>query len=156
MTHAPRTSWSPVRRRGALGQELAGRRADRRPVRAVPLTAAPKTAPTGDASYRAPAKVRWTGPHGTTRTGHALVGTDLPAGAAAAVRQDGRGLPAAEPPGPAEATAQAALFGTAAALAFGGPAYGTTAPVRRRLDGRRRDLWGAWDLVGPRRGRTAS
>ncbi|MEU3347245.1 hypothetical protein ABZ723_20105 [Streptomyces sp. NPDC006700] len=141
----------------AAGQEFARQRADRQPVRAVLLTAAPGTASTGDVSYQTPVKVRWTGPDGATRTGQALVGTDLPAGAAVAVWQDGRGFLAAEPPGPAEATAQAALFGTAAALAFGGLTYGTTALVRRRLDRRRHDLWSAqWDVVGPRRDRTAS
>nr|WP_159024962.1 hypothetical protein [Streptomyces sp. CB01373] len=123
------------------------------------LTSAPETASTGDATCRAPAKVRRTGPDGTTRTGQAMVSTDLPAGAAVTVRQDGRGFLAAsaEPPGPSEVTAQAAPFGTAAALAFGGPAHGTTALVRRRLDRRRYELWGAdWDLVGPRRDRTTS
>ncbi|MFI1292332.1 hypothetical protein ACH4VM_28345 [Streptomyces sp. NPDC020792] len=135
----------------AAGQELAWQRADRHPVRAVLLTAAPATAPTENASYRAPAKVRWTGPDGTTRTGQTLVSTGLPAGAAVTVWQDGRGHLAAEPPGPAEATAQAALFGTSAALVLGGLVHGSTTLVRRRLDRRRYDLWGAeWDLVGPR------
>ncbi|MFE4413036.1 hypothetical protein [Streptomyces sp. NPDC056821] len=135
----------------AAGQELAWQRADRQPVRAVLLTAAPAATPTENASYQAPAKIRWTGPDGTTRTGQALVSTDLPAGAAVTIWQDGRGHLAGEPPGPAEATAQAALFGTSVALAFGGLAYGSTALVRRRLDRRRHDLWAAeWDLVGPR------
>ncbi|MFB6959072.1 hypothetical protein ACFCYB_19075 [Streptomyces sp. NPDC056309] len=136
---------------GAAGQELARQRADRHPVRAVLLTAAPAATPTENASHQAPAKVRWTGPDGTTRTGQTLLGTDLPAGAAVTVRQDGRGHLATEPRGPAEATAQAALFGTSVSLAFGALVYGSTALVRRRLDRRRYDLWGAeWDLVGPR------
>ncbi|MGW4043484.1 Rv1733c family protein [Streptomyces sp. NPDC004721] len=135
----------------ATGQELAWQRADRHPVRAVLFTAAPAATPTENASYQAPAKVRWTGPDGTTRTGQTLVSTDLPAGAAVTVWQDGRGHLTSEPPGPAEATAQATLFGTSVALAFGGLVYGSTALVRRRLDRRRHDLWGAeWELVGPR------
>ncbi|MFB7456226.1 hypothetical protein [Streptomyces sp. NPDC056188] len=118
------------------------------------LTSAPETASTGDATCRAPAKVRRTGPDGTTRTGQALA-----TGAVITVRQDGRGFLAASagPPDLSEVTAQAALFGTAAALALGGPAHGTTALVRRRLDRRRYELWGAdWDPVGPRRDRTTS
>ncbi|MFJ3249412.1 phosphoribosyltransferase family protein [Streptomyces sp. NPDC094154] len=111
----------------AAGRELARQRADRQPVRAVLLTAAPETASTGDATCRAPAKVRRTGPDGTTRTRQVLVSTDLPTGAAITVRQDGRGF-------------LAALFGAAAALALGGPAHGTTALVRRRLDRRRYEL----------------
>ncbi|MGW5128668.1 Rv1733c family protein [Streptomyces sp. NPDC004069] len=135
----------------AAGQELARQHTDRQPVRAVLLTTAPEITSAGDVTYRAPVTVRWTGPDGSVRTGQSLVSTDLPAGATVTVWQDGRGRLTTEPPGPTEATAQAALFGTSAALVLGGLVYGTTALVRRRLDRRRRDLWGAeWDRVGPR------
>ncbi|WP_229859937.1 Rv1733c family protein [Streptomyces anandii] len=134
----------------AADQEFAHQRADRHPVAAVLVTDVPQTANGGDA-YRAPAKVRWTAPDGTARTGRALVETGLQSGTKVTVWQNGRGTLTTQPPGPTEARVEAALFGASAALALAGLVYGGTALARWRLDRHRYEQWGAeWDLIGPR------
>ncbi|MFI1163480.1 hypothetical protein ACH4UM_07675 [Streptomyces sp. NPDC020801] len=135
----------------AADQEFARQRSDRHAVPAVLLTDLPRSTSTGSDGYRALAKVRWTAPDGATRTGRTLVSTGLRSGTTITVWQDGRGVLTTEPPGSTEGTVEAALFGTSAALALGGLAFGTTALARWRLDRRRCDQWGReWELIGPR------
>ncbi|MET9146822.1 hypothetical protein [Streptomyces sp. NPDC004042] len=135
----------------AAGQEFAGQRADRQAAAAVLLTDAPRSlSPSTDGS-ETPARVRWTAPDGTTRTARTLVPSGLPAGTAITVWQNGRGALTTEPPGPAEAHTQAALFGGAAALSFAGLTYGTAALARWCLDRRLYERWGTeWEVVGPK------
>lgn len=138
----------------AADEVFAGQRADRHSVRAVLLTDVPRPAATiGGARERIVAKVRWTTPDGTSRTGSTLVKTGLDAGSGIVVWLDGNGALTTQPPSPTEASVEAALLGLAAALAFTGAAYGAGAVVRWRLDRRRVESWGReWDLVGPQWG----
>lgn len=138
----------------AAAEECAHQRAERHSAQAVLLGAVPQDVPavkgTGN---RMLAKVRWTAPDGTTRTGYTRVSTGLHTGSRLTVWQDGRGALATEPTGPAEAAAEAVLFGAAAALAVCGATLGAGAAVRWRLDQRRYAQWGKeWDLVGPQWG----
>ncbi|MFI9155798.1 hypothetical protein [Streptomyces sp. NPDC053367] len=138
----------------AADASFAEQRAERTPVRAVVLADAPSDGPhAGTVADRVRAKVRWTAPDGTTRTGVALVERGHRTGSAVVVWQDARGTLAPEPPTSAEASVEAGLLGGAAAIAFSGTVVGAGAVVRWRLDRRRLDLWGReWELVGPRWG----
>ncbi|PZG95259.1 hypothetical protein C1I97_27190 [Streptomyces sp. NTH33] len=131
-------------------QDFARQRADRQPVRAVLLTDTPPTAPADSDRHRPMAEVRWTAPDGTARIGLTPVDGGLRSGATVTVWQDGHGVLVPRPAAPAEGRVEAALFGTAAALALACLSYVTTTAVRRRLDQRRYDQWAAeWELVGP-------
>jgi hypothetical protein len=138
----------------AADEVFAGQRADRHSVRAVLLTDVPSPAATiGGVRERIVAKVRWTAPDGTRRTGSTLVRTGLDAGSGVVVWLNGKGDLTTQPPSPTEASLEAALLGLAAALAFTGAAYGAGGVVRWRLEQRRVDSWGReWDLVGPQWG----
>ncbi|MCH0562272.1 hypothetical protein [Streptomyces sp. MUM 2J] len=138
----------------ATDEALARQRTERYPVQAVLVTDSQRAA-IGDSSSgdRVTAKVRWTAPDGITHTGYALVDSGQKAGAHVVVWLDARGALAHEPPSPAEAALESALFGGAAALALAGVALGCGAMVRWRLDRRRIDAWGReWDVVEPRWG----
>ncbi|MGQ4388659.1 Rv1733c family protein [Streptomyces sp. SAS_270] len=138
----------------AAAEEFAHQRAERHSVQAVLLSAVPQDAPTVKASgNRVLAKVRWTSPDGTARSGYTRVSAGLQAGSRLTVWQDDRGVLTTKPTGPTEATAEAVLFGAAAALAVSGATLGAGAAVRWRLDQRRFAQWGReWDLVGPQWG----
>jgi hypothetical protein len=138
----------------ASDASLAEQRAERTPVRAVVLADAPTdTARAGTVADQVRAKVRWTAPDGTTRTGVALVERGHRPGSPVVVWQDPRGTLATEPPTRTEASVEAALLGAAAAVAFAGTVMGAGAVTRWRLEKRRLDLWAReWELVGPRWG----
>lgn len=134
----------------AVDQDLAQQRADRNPVRAVLLTDTPSTPSTGSDGPRPTAKIRWTAPDGTARTGQTPVDDELRAGTTITVWQDGDGALVSQPAGPTEARVKAVLLGSAATLAFVALAYAVTAAARRRLDRRRYDRWDEeWALIGP-------
>lgn len=139
----------------AAGDVFAAQRAHRHPVRAVLLADAPYGAtaawPAGGL-VRAP--VRWTAPDGTPRTGDTLVDSGLKAGAGVVVWEDDQGgLAPSRPANPTEGAIEAALFGTAAALAVAAPVYGAGALGRAWLDRRRMARWDReWNLVEPRWG----
>lgn len=129
-------------------------RAERQSVTAVLLNDVPRTvSPQAGARDLASAKVRWTGPDGTVRTGRTLVEAGQRSGAEVVVWIDGQGQLTVEPPSPVEAAIEAGFLSTMAALAVGGSAFGAGALVRWRLERRRIDRWETeWALVGPRWG----
>ncbi|NUH38794.1 hypothetical protein HUF15_18830 [Streptomyces samsunensis] len=138
----------------AADEVFARQRAERHSVRAVLLDDVPRNA-TGDgaAGDRITARVRWTGPDGSTHTDEALVESGLKAGTRTVIWTDGRDEITAEPLTPMEASIEAGALATVAALAFAGIAFGAGTLARWRLDRRRIDRWGTdWDLVGPRWG----
>ncbi|MET8247650.1 hypothetical protein ABZV31_26500 [Streptomyces sp. NPDC005202] len=99
------------------------------------------------------AKVRWTPPDGSFRTGTTMVHTGRTAGTRITVWTDARGGLTTEPRSRTEAPVEAGFFGGAAALALAGAAFGTGAVARYWLTRRRIDAWGReWDLVGPQWG----
>ncbi|KAB1139865.1 hypothetical protein F7R91_38295 [Streptomyces luteolifulvus] len=136
----------------AADDVFAQQRAERSAVRAVLLTDIPQgaEASAGSSGGRTTAKVRWTTPDGSTRTGTTLVDAAQQAGSTVKVWTNRQGDLTTEPPSQAVANIDAALLGTAAALALSGLAVGVGRVVRRRLDRRRIDRWGTqWDLIGP-------
>ncbi|MFD8340348.1 hypothetical protein ACFV42_48395 [Streptomyces solisilvae] len=138
----------------AADEVFARQRAERHSVRAVLLDNVPRNV-TGDgaAGDRITARVRWTGPEGSTHTDEALVESGLKAGTRTVIWTDGRDEITAEPLTPMEASIEAGALATVAALAFAGIAFGAGTLARWRLDRRRIDQWGTdWDLVGPRWG----
>ncbi|RPE46611.1 hypothetical protein EDD90_9960 [Streptomyces sp. Ag109_O5-1] len=138
----------------AADQVFAQQRADRRPVQAVLLTGVPKSTGTGGVTdERRMARVPWTAPDRSFRTGLTRVDADLGAGTSVMVWEDGRGRLVAEPPDATEAAIEAGVLGALAVAAVAGAALGAGAVARWRLDERRMAQWGReWDLVGPRWG----
>ncbi|MFJ7146912.1 hypothetical protein ACIQVT_01725 [Streptomyces sp. NPDC100445] len=102
---------------------------------------------------RVQGSARWT-PGQTPRTGHTLVKAGLEAGSRVTVCRDDRGrLTRARPAGPAEGHVEAALFGSAAALAVVAPVPGAGAVARARIDRRRMARWDReWPRWGPTTG----
>ncbi|MEU0922745.1 Rv1733c family protein [Streptomyces malaysiensis] len=138
----------------AADEVFARQRAERHSVRAVLLDDVPRNV-TGDgaAGDRITARVRWTGPEGSTHTDETLVESGLKAGTRTVIWTDGRDEITVEPLTPMEASIEAGALATVAALAFAGIAFGAGTLARWRLDRRRIDRWGTdWDLVGPRWG----
>ncbi|AVH54726.1 MULTISPECIES: Rv1733c family protein [Streptomyces] len=138
----------------AADETFPQQRVERTSVRAVLLSDVPKPSPgrwsSGD---KTPAKVRWTAPDGSTRTGRALVDTGLKAGTGVVVWQDRHGTLTTAPPSSTEAAVEAGALGTFAGLALAGAVHVVGAVARWRLDRRRVDGWGReWDLVGPQWG----
>ncbi|MFF1683395.1 hypothetical protein ACFVYG_46105 [Streptomyces sp. NPDC058256] len=135
----------------AADESFAQFRAERHSVEAVLLesTQAGTTAENaGD--NRTWAKVRWTASDGSTRTGRTMVESGHKAGSKVVVWINGQGRLAVEPLTATAAEDQAIIVGAAAALAFGGLAFGAGRVARWRLDQRRYDQWGReWDQVGP-------
>ncbi|MET9731065.1 hypothetical protein ABZZ79_10485 [Streptomyces sp. NPDC006458] len=138
----------------AADATFARQRAERTAVQAVVIGGAPSDAPrAGTVSDQVRAKVRWTAPDGSARTGIALVDAGHRTGSQVVVWQDTQGTLAAAPPTRAEASVEAGLLGTAASVAFAGTALGAAAVTRWRMDKRRMDRWDReWELVGPRWG----
>jgi hypothetical protein len=126
---------------------FARQRAERAPVRAVLVMDAPQASPT---FRRAVVTVRWTPAEGAARTGRTLVDAGLKAGSPVVVWTDARGDLTTEPASPMEADAEAALFGTGAALAVTGLVIGAGTAGRCLLDRRRVEAWGRdWDQLTP-------
>ncbi|KUO17749.1 Rv1733c family protein [Streptomyces dysideae] len=133
-------------------------REERYAVKAEVVTGAPAAVTTaGTTNRRALAQVHWTTPDGATQTGKTLVPAGQKAGTEVEVWLNGQGDLATEPPSPTEASVEAGVLGTAAALALAGTVFGAGALARWRLDRRRFDRWGReWDLVGPEWGHKTS
>jgi hypothetical protein len=138
----------------AADASFARQRAERSPAQAMVVADAPTDAPrAGTVSDQVRAKVRWTAPDGSVRTGVTLVDRGEKAGSQVVVWQDAQGVLATEPPSGTEALVEAALLGAAAGIAFAGTVAGAGTVVRWRLEQRRLDMWGReWELVGPRWG----
>jgi len=138
----------------ATASTLDRQRADRHSVPAVLLADVPRpTSGKWSSGDKDLAKVRWRAPDGSVRVDRTLVTVGLRAGTRVVVWEDARGTLVTEPPGPTEATLEAAVMGGFAALALAGSVCATGALVRRRLDQRRMAGWDReWDLVGPKWG----
>lgn len=138
----------------AADEVFARQRAERRPVHAVLLSDLSKRTPTTrSAGDKDVARVRWTAPDGSVRTGRTLVDTGLRSGTRLVVWQDTRGTLVTAPPDATRADVEAGFLGALAGLAVTGAVHATGALARWRLDRRRIDEWGReWDLVGPRWG----
>ncbi|MFI5688028.1 hypothetical protein [Streptomyces sp. NPDC051636] len=138
----------------AAADEFARERAERRPVRAVLLVDVPQTVGQGAGSGdRITGEVRWTAPDGSSHIGRTPVRSGQDAGTRVTVWTDTRGHLRSQPRSGTEATAEASIYGGAAALALAGAAFGLGAAGRHWLDRRRIDAWGReWDRVGPQWG----
>lgn len=138
----------------AAEQSFAEQRAGRTPVHAVLVADTPQAAAN---SYRVLAKVRWTDQDGVVHADKTLVAPGKKAGTGLTLWTNAQGEPTTTPPGPTEATIEAALLGALAALAAAGLAFGAGGLARWRLERRRIDGWGReWDLVGPSWGHKTS
>ncbi|MEV0175924.1 hypothetical protein AB0I00_33050 [Streptomyces sp. NPDC050803] len=142
----------------AADETFAQQRNERHPAQAVLLADVPRaTTSTGTTGQQALAKVRWTTDDGTTRTDHTLVQRGRQAGTEIDVWLDRDGSLVTEPPSRTEAAVEAAVLGSAAALALAGTAVGIGAVARRHLNRRCVAQWGReWELVGPEWGRQNS
>ncbi|MFI0514896.1 hypothetical protein ACH3Y9_33580 [Streptomyces sp. WSLK1-5] len=136
---------------------LDARRAAAHPVSAVLTENADRTpALTGDGTGgTVQARVRWTAPDGTVRTGLARVVPGRSADTSVKVWIDHGGNLVREPPGAEEARLQSALTGVLVALVAGSVPYGCGCLARLRLERRRlRDWETEWARVAPSGGRT--
>jgi len=101
------------------------------------------------------ARVRWTAPDGTVRTGPARVVPGRAADTSVTVWIDHGGDLVREPPSAEEARLQSALTGVLVAVGTGAVACGCGRLARLRLDRRRLRDWEAeWARVAPSGGRT--
>jgi hypothetical protein len=135
----------------AADEMLARQRAERHAVHAVLVTDLPgRTSSARSSGDKAVAKVRWTAPDGSPRTGRTLVDTGLKAGSDIEVWLDSHSRPTTAPPSTTEAAVEAGVLGAGAGLALTGAVCAAGAALRWRLDRRRVDGWGReWDLVEP-------
>lgn len=139
---------------GAVDGSLAERRERTTPVPAV-LTedaAGPSASVTqdGDGDGGVWAKVRWTAPDGTDRTGRAEVDPGSPAGTEVTVWTDPAGRPVSAPPDGADARFQIVMAGITVAVAAGGLVLLVGWLARARLRLRRLAEWETeWRQVEP-------
>ncbi|KFG06768.1 MULTISPECIES: hypothetical protein [Streptomyces] len=138
---------------GSVESGLARQRAEWRPVEAVLTEDAPEpSAPegTGTGPAKVWAKVRWTAPDGSARTGQARVDPAVLMGARVTVWTDARGLLVTKPASEAQARLRATLVGgLAGAFAAAVPLVGGRL-VRGRMERRRMDQWDVeWARIGP-------
>ncbi|MEV0692409.1 hypothetical protein [Streptomyces sp. NPDC050388] len=140
---------------GAVDGSLAGRRAQAHTVQATLVGDAARALPTpvaedGDGSGHVWAKVRWTAPDGTVRTGRAEAVPGSKAGSVVTVWTDGEGRLVSEPTGGADAQFQIVMAGLTVAAAGGGLVLLGGRLVQRRIQRRRAVAWEAeWRLVEP-------
>ena len=133
-------------------ESLARVRAERHAVRAVLLQSTEEATPLteGVPENRVRARIRWTAPDGSVRSGRALVPYGREAGTRVPVWTDDAGRLAPQPPTAAQAAFEAELLGVSAVLALGGLVYGAGRAARWRLDRRRLDGWARdWNRVEP-------
>jgi hypothetical protein len=140
---------------GAVDASLADRRERTRPVTAVLAedtargTSSPVTE-NGDGNGGVWAKVRWTAPDGTIRTGRAEVEPGSGAGSAVTVWTDPSGRLVAAPPAGAEAAFQTVMAGGTVTVTTGGLVLLCGRLVGARLQRRRLAEWEAeWRQVEP-------
>ncbi|MEU6556451.1 hypothetical protein ABZ915_40340 [Streptomyces sp. NPDC046915] len=105
------------------------------------------------AEDRVNARVRWTTPSGTSRTGKALVPAGRKAGAPATVWLDDTGRIRPAPPTSSQVRSQAAAFGVAAGVGACVLVLGLWWGARVRLDAHRRAQWDcAWAAFNAHQG----
>ncbi|RFC70733.1 hypothetical protein [Streptomyces sp. AcE210] len=140
----------------AAEASFAQLRHDRHSVRVVLVESTTRAMQTveGETNRRVRARIRWTAPDGSVRTGRAPVDSGRRAGSRVTVWLDSNGRFTEKPPAAKAAAVEAGTLGTGAALAFGGLVFAAGRLARWRLDQRRYDRWAReWDQVGPRWGR---
>ncbi|MFF7132342.1 hypothetical protein ACFZBZ_08345 [Streptomyces sp. NPDC008196] len=141
----------------AMEDDLTTRRAAVHSVSAVLTENADRTpAVTADGTGgTVRAKVRWTAPDGSTRTGVTRTEPGRTAGSPVTVWIDRRGDLQRAPLTAGEASLQSALTGVLVAVGTGAVAFGCGRLARLRLDRRRMRDWEAeWARVAPSGGRT--
>ncbi|GGW47547.1 Rv1733c family protein [Streptomyces griseoloalbus] len=138
---------------GAVDRSLAERRERTRTVPAVvaqDAAHAPSTPVTENGDGGVWAKVRWTAPDGTRRTGRAEVEPGSRAGTAVTVWTDPSGRLVSAPPEGAEASFQIVMAGVTVAVAAGGSVLLGGWLVRARMRRRRLAQWETeWRQVEP-------
>ncbi|MFD6325188.1 hypothetical protein ACFWOL_20475 [Streptomyces sp. NPDC058442] len=140
---------------GAVDGSLAEHRAQARTAPATLVGDAARALPApvaegGDGSGRVWAKVRWTAPDGTVRTGRAEVDSGSKAGSVVTVWTDGEGHLVSEPPGGVDARFQIVMAGLTVAAASGGLVLLGGRLVQGRLQRGRAAAWEAeWRMVEP-------
>ncbi len=138
---------------GAVGTALDDRRERSRPVQAVLVENARDAAPapvSEDGDGGVWAKVRWTAPDGTARTGRAEVEPGSRAGTDVTVWNDDSGRLVSAPPEGAEAGFQIAMAGIMVSIGTGGLVLLGGWAVRSRLQRRVLAEWEAeWRQVEP-------
>lgn len=132
---------------------IEDRREHTRPVPAVLVEDAAHALPASvaeDGDGGVWAKVRWTAPDGTSRTGRAEVEAGAKAGAAVTVWNDPEGRLASAPPEGADARFQIVMSGITVSVAAGGLVVLGGWIVRSRLQWRRLAEWESeWQRVEP-------
>lgn len=138
---------------GVVNGAIEDRREHTRPVPAVLVEDAAHALPASvaeDGDGGVWAKVRWSAPDGTTRTGRAEVDTRAKAGSAATVWNDSEGRLVSAPPEGADARFQIVMAGITVAVASGGLVVLGGWLGRSRLQGQRLAEWEAeWQRVEP-------
>ncbi|WP_329567743.1 Rv1733c family protein [Streptomyces sp. NBC_01361] len=140
----------------AAEASFAQLRHDRHSVRVVLVESTTRAMQTveGETNRQVRARIRWSAPDGSVRTGRAPVDSGRKAGSRVTVWLDSNGQFTEKPPAAKAAAVEAGTLGTGAALAFGGLVFAAGRLAQWRLDQRRYDRWGReWDQVGPRWGR---
>ncbi|MGW3666091.1 Rv1733c family protein [Streptomyces sp. NPDC005141] len=103
------------------------------------------------------AKVRWTAPDGTHRSGQVRVYAGTPAGTPVTVWTDPDGRLVTRPTTAAQARLRASLVGVLAGVGAAGLPFGVGRLLRGRLERQRMEQWDEeWERVGPLWGRMAS
>lgn len=138
---------------GVVNGAIEDRREHTRPVPAVLVEDAAHALPASvaeDGDGGVWAKVRWSAPDGSTRTGRAEVDTGAKAGSAATVWNDSEGRLVSAPPEGADARFQIVMAGITVAVATGGLVVLGGWLGRSRLQGQRLAEWEAeWQRVEP-------
>ncbi|MEV7785838.1 hypothetical protein AB0O72_10615 [Streptomyces sp. NPDC088106] len=138
---------------GVVNGAIEDRREHTRPVPAVLVEDAAHALPASvaeDGDGGVWAKVRWSAPDGSTRTGRAEVDTEAKAGSAATVWNDSEGRLVSAPPEGADARFQIVMAGITVAVATGGLVVLGGWLGRSRLRGQRLAEWEAeWQRVEP-------
>lgn len=138
---------------GAVDDAIDARRERVRPVTAVLVENAGEAAPSpvsGDRDGHVRAKVRWTAPDGTARTGQGQVEPRSRAGTEVTVHTDSEGRLVPAPTDGGEARFQILMAGTTVAVGTGGLVLLGGWVVRSRLQWRRLNEWETeWQQVEP-------
>ncbi|MEU9734862.1 hypothetical protein [Streptomyces sp. NPDC048002] len=134
----------------SVERALARERAEWRPVQARLTDQEP---PAGDGNQWA--RVRWTAPDGSSRTGQARVDPDRVAGATVTVWTDPAGRLVTRPATATQARLRAGLTGGLVGMGAATVPFVTGRTLRDRMEQRRIDRWDTeWARVGPLWGST--
>ncbi|MER5470951.1 hypothetical protein ABZX90_20220 [Streptomyces sp. NPDC002935] len=141
----------------AVEHALAQERAEWHAVPARLAEDAPVASATGAGDRVVWARVRWTRPDGTPRSGRVRVYAGTPAGTPVMVWNDLDGRLVTRPTTVAEARLRASLVGVLAGVGAAGLPFVTGRLLRGRLERRRMERWDEeWERIGPLWGRMTS